>query len=101
VRGQAYARRVLPLLKYVGAAIVSCIVLDMIKAGKCNGLVLGFIDEIAVQLKNARSNLLVAAVATAPRGRRIPAAHRKADAEIRKAWRNGRSKIMLAMADAL
>jgi hypothetical protein len=54
-----WARLVLPLLKYnVGAPLLSWIVADMINAGECNGLVLGFVREIGDLLKTTRSNLL-------------------------------------------
>jgi len=91
-QGRAWARLVLPLLKFnVGAPLLSLIVADMIAAGERNGLVLGFVREIADQLKSARGNLLFAAIAT----------DQKAPAGIRKHWRNGRSKIAVTMADAL
>jgi hypothetical protein len=98
-QGRAYARLVLPLLKYnVGGSLLSSIVDDMIKAGERNGLVLGFVREIADQLKNARANLFIAAVATNPK---VPSIQRKGTAVIRKLWRESRSDIMAAMTDAL
>jgi hypothetical protein len=50
-QGQEWARLVLPFLKYnVGPPLLSWIVDDMIKDGKRNGLVLGFVREIGYQL---------------------------------------------------
>jgi hypothetical protein len=90
-QGRAWARLVLPFLKYnAGPPLLSWIVADMI-TGERNGLVLGFVREIGDQLKSARGNLLFAAIATDP----------KVSREIRKHWRNGRSKLVATMADAL
>jgi hypothetical protein len=98
-QGRAWARLVLPLLKCnVGAPLLSWIVRDMIVAGDCNGLVLGFIREIGDQLKSARANLLFAAAATEPK---VPALHQEGAAAIRKAWRNGRAKLLAEMANAV
>jgi hypothetical protein len=100
-QGRAWARLFLPLLKYnSGAPTLSMIVEDMIAAGECNGIVLGFVREIADQLKSARMNLFfaAAAAATAPN---VPAAHRKGYAEIRKIWRKCRSDIMADVKDAI
>jgi hypothetical protein len=98
-QGREYARLLLPLLKYnVGGSLVSSVVNDMIKAGERNALVLGFVREIADQLKNARANLFIAAAATNPK---VPAIHRKGTEVIRKLWRESRSDIMAATRDAL
>lgn len=91
-RGAAWARKVLPLLKYnVGAPLLSWIIVDMIKAGDRNGVVLGFVREIGDQLKATRSNLLFAVAAT----------DRKAPASVRKLWSDGRKKIAETVAGAL
>jgi hypothetical protein len=101
-QGRAWARLVLPQLKYnVGPVLLSHIIADMISAGerlpgKPDGLVLGFVREIGEQLKTARLNLFLAAVATAPASAPLEGA-----AAIRKVWRDGRSKIMERMADAI
>jgi hypothetical protein len=72
---------------------VSWIVADMIAAGECNGLTLGFVREIADQLKTTRGNLLFAAIATDLTAIGVEV--------IRKLWRNGRSKIAVTLANAL
>jgi hypothetical protein len=91
-QGKAWARLVLPLLKFnIGAPLLSWIVADMIKAGEKNGLVLGFVREVADQLKSSRGNLLFAAIAT---GQKTPA-------NMRKHWLAHRSKIASRMIDAL
>jgi hypothetical protein len=98
-QGRAYAKLVLPLLKYnVGPWIVSSVVDDMIKAGSRNGVVLGFVREIADQLKTARLNLVFAIGATEPK---VRARHRKGAAAIRKIWRDSRSGIKDTMVDAI
>jgi hypothetical protein len=64
-QGQEWARLVVPLLKYnVGAPLLSWIVVDMIKAGERNGLVLGFAREIGDQLKRTRAVLMWAVIGT-------------------------------------
>jgi hypothetical protein len=69
----------------------------MIAAGEHNGLVQGFICEIGDQLKNTRFELFLAAAATEPK---VPPIHRNGAAALRQLWRDSRSKIMAAMADA-
>jgi hypothetical protein len=54
-QGREWARLVLPLLKYnMGAPLVSWIIIDMIKAGERNGLVLGFTRGLGDELRNGR-----------------------------------------------
>jgi hypothetical protein len=99
-QGLIWARRVLPLLKYnVGPVLLSWIVVDMIKAGERNGLVLGFVRDIGHQLQVARSDLLVAAIATLPKP--PIAANRKAWLECRKVLNNSRLKLLRRLADAI
>jgi hypothetical protein len=91
-QGRAWARLVVPLLRYnIGPPLLSWIVADMIEAGEKNALVLGFVREVADQLKRARGTLLFAALATGP----------KAPANFRKHWLAHRSKFTSRMIDAL
>jgi len=65
-QGRAWARLVIPLLKFnVGPPLLSWIVADMAAAGERNGLVLGFMREIADELRDARQ---LVAQAPATRG---------------------------------
>ena len=57
-QGKAWARLVLPFLELnVGGPLLSWIVVDMIRAGERNGLVLGFIREIGNQLGAALASV--------------------------------------------
>ena len=92
-QGRTWARMVLPLLKYnVGAPLVSWIIVDMIKAGERNGLVLGFTRRLADELKNARQ---VAVFAFAFNNPKAPAVIKKiaTNPKTRKALLELRPKI--------
>jgi hypothetical protein len=66
-QGEAWARMVIPILKYnIGALLVTWIVDDMIKAGECNGLTLGFVRGLADELKNARQLVVFSHVFNGP-----------------------------------
>jgi hypothetical protein len=88
-----YAHAFLPFLKYnIGAPMLSWIVVDMIRAGDRNGVVLGFIRQIGDELKKARGNLLFAALATNPKAAKTP---------FPKLWRDMRPKIIVALDSAI
>jgi hypothetical protein len=74
-QGRAWAKMVLPFLKYYGGPpLISWIVGDMIKAGKSNGLVTGFIRGLADNLRDARQMLVFATAMNDPR---LPAMSKK------------------------
>lgn len=93
-QGQAWAKMVLPFLKYnFGLTILGHITLGMIESGepKERGLVLGFMRELADQLGTARANLAMAVAAT----------DSDAPADVRNFWNNIRRTVSANLNGAL